>query len=160
MAVRLPSAEDRQSYANADLIGALQVCPSKQTVVRRDTFGTKPAGRVLNSVIFTDPAFGERVPRSGVLCSWRFEEVTLTHAHTSRSDDGLRGPGSGGNVLKGAGGYVDGPVSQPFSNREEWLVSFDHDGDGAWLRHPSGVAPRTVFLSSSPGGWVAPDSES
>ena len=50
---------------------------------------------------------------------------------------------------KAAVGYVDEPPPSPFSSREEWLASFDEEPDGmggAWLRHPSGVAPRLCLL--------------
>ncbi|MDJ0403045.1 VOC family protein [Rhodococcus erythropolis] len=48
-----------------------------------------------------------------------------------------------------AAGYVDEPPPQPFSTREEWLATFDDEGDGmggAWLHHPLGVAPRLCLL--------------
>lgn len=48
-------------------------------------------------------------------------------------------------------GYEDEPPPAPFATREEWAASFgdeegDDEGDGAWLRDPSGVGPRLCIL--------------
>jgi Glyoxalase-like domain len=47
-------------------------------------------------------------------------------------------------------GYEDEPPPEPFATRQEWLASFgdpdDDPGAGAWLRDPSGIGPRLVFL--------------
>lgn len=47
-------------------------------------------------------------------------------------------------------GYEDEPPPAPFATRAEWAASFgdeeDDEGDGAWLRDPSGVGPRLCVL--------------
>lgn len=49
-----------------------------------------------------------------------------------------------------AAGYVNEPPPPPFRTRDEWLAQFaDEDDDvmgAAWLRDPTGVAPRLCLL--------------
>jgi hypothetical protein len=51
---------------------------------------------------------------------------------------------------KTALGYEDEPPPAPFATREQWAASFgepdEDEGDGAWLRDPSGRGPRLVLL--------------
>lgn len=51
---------------------------------------------------------------------------------------------------KAAVGYVDEPPPVPFTSRAEWLAALGEPvGDriaGAWLIHPSGLAPRLSLL--------------
>jgi hypothetical protein len=47
-------------------------------------------------------------------------------------------------------GYEDEPPPAPFATRQEWLQQFDlsedDTGDGAWLWDPAGVGPRLSLL--------------
>lgn len=46
-------------------------------------------------------------------------------------------------------GYEDEPPPAPYATRQEWLEQFDlpgDDGDGAWLRDPTGAGPRLCLL--------------
>jgi hypothetical protein len=51
---------------------------------------------------------------------------------------------------KTAVGYVDEPPPAPFASRADWLAALGEPvGDrigGAWLIHPSGLAPRLALL--------------
>ncbi len=45
--------------------------------------------------------------------------------------------------------YEDEPPPAPYTTRQEWLEQFDlpeDDGDGAWLRDPTGAGPRLCLL--------------